>query len=241
MASLKNRIRALLDSKLLNIGKYYVVNCSKENVLGEGGFGVVWRAKDTRNNKAVAIKQVKRKPETERFCERELSFMTVCTHKNIIQLFDHIKDDSYFYFILELCPAGNLDEFVKDKDIDFRVCLRYMSDICEGLQFMHGRDIGHRDIKPTNVLVKDDRCLKLADFGLSKTLTDSTSGESATGGVGSVPWMAPEISIAKGASHRSKYGLAVDIFSLALLFLSLLTHRAGEHLTAHTGMLFSCD
>ena len=236
MASLKNKIRALLDSKLRNIGKYYVVKRSKENILGEGGFGVVWLAKDARNNKAVAIKQVKRKPETETFCERERRFMTVCTHKNIIQLFDHVKDDGYFYFILELCPAGNLDEFVKDKDIDFCVCLRYMMDISDGLQFMHSKDIGHRDIKPTNVLVKDHQCLKLADFGLSKTLTDSTSGESATGGVGSVPWMAPEISAAKTASHRSKYGLAVDIFSLALLFLSLLTHRVGEHLTAHTGV-----
>ena len=185
--------------------------------LGTGGFGVVWRAIDKRNNKPVAVKQVWRIPETERFCARELEFMQKCKHQHIIELIDFIKDDSSYFFVMECCDSGNLDDFIKDRDIDFRVCLGYIKDMSGAIQFMHGREICHRDIKPSNVLVKNERCLKLADFGLSRELTDSSSGETATGRVGSTPWMAPEItrvkdegiSTAKGAKY--KYGLAVDI------------------------------
>ena len=252
MSSLRNRFRTLLDSKLQILGKHFELKRKEESILGEGGFGVVWRGVDKRNNETVAIKQVQRKPETLRFCDRELKFMKECKHQNIVKLIAFFQDNSSFFFILEFCACGNLDDFAKDRDISLRVCLDYMLDITSGLKFMHNRDIGHRDIKPANVLVKDDQCLKLADFGLSRQLTDSTSGESATGGVGSVLWMAPEVPVVKEAvtsttegaesstadhaKHRHRYGLAIDIFSLGLLFLSLITHRRGRHLVAHTGM-----
>ena len=251
--------RGLLDSRHVTLGKCYKIERKEKNVLGAGGFGVVWLGVDTRNKESVAVKQVQRNRETEKFCDRELKFMQVCKHENIVRLIDFIKDEKSFFFILEFC-AGNLDEFVKEKDIDFYTCLDYIMDICEGVRFMHSREIGHRDIKPTNVLVKNDQRLKLADFGLSRVLTDSSSGESATGGVGSVPWIAPEVATAKGenastahdaktnkdsktstSTHtRLKYGPSVDIFSLGLLFLSLITHIRGKHLSAHTGMYFAC-
>ena len=217
---------------------------------------MVWCGVDTRNNESVAVKQVPRKPELQRISERELKFLRECKHPNIVGLIDYFQDANSLFFVLEFCASGNLDDFVKDKDVDFRVWLGFMLDVSAGVQFMHNRDIGHRDIKPTNVLVKDDQCLKLADFGLSRELipTDSTSG-TATGGVGSAPWMAPEVIIdkdaetskaenvestpGKHAAHRRKYGLAIDIFSLGLLFLSLIKHRKGRHLTAHTGMHFA--
>ena len=256
MNSLRNQFRTLFDPELQILRKHFEIKRKRENVLGKGGFGVVWRGVDKRNNKAVAVKVVPRKPETQRISERELRFLRECNHPNIIKLIDFDKDNSSFFFILEFCTKGNLDEFVKDRDIDFRVCLRYMLNISSGLKFMHSQGIGHRDIKPTNVLVKNDQCLGLADFGLSRELSDSTSA-SATGGVGSLSWMAPEVLIAqdtetstaedaatstiKRAAHRHKYGLSIDIFSLGLLFLSLLTHRQGMHLTPHTGMHFAFD
>ena len=227
------------------VGKHFRIVETNSNVLGKGGFGVVWLGHDNRDDTEVAVKQVERKPETERFCERELQFMQRCHHPNIVKLIAFDMQDGSLFFILELCPKGNLSDFVKDKDINFRVCLGYMLDITSGVQFMHGKKIGHRDIKPANVLVKDDKCVKLADFGLSRDLTDSTSA-SATADIGSIPWMAPEVPIVKSAetptdedAPRHVYGLAIDIFSLGLLFLSLILHRPGRHLTAHIGMHFA--
>ena len=224
-----------LTASRLTLGNHYQVECKKENELGRGGYGTVWRGVDIRTNEPVAVKQVQRKPETEKFCERELKFMKTCKHKNLLRLIEHTVDDSSLFFILEFCDGGNLDQFVKDKSIDCHVCLDYMFGICSGIQYMHDRDIAHRDLKPSNVLINSN-CIKVADFGLVRSFTHSSSLQSATGGVGSAGWMAPELCT---AAHRPKYGLAVDIFSLAVLFLSLLTHQPGERLTAHTGMQFA--
>ena len=242
--------RGLLDSNKVTVAEHYEIERKKQNILGAGGFGVVWKGVDKRSNKTVAVKQMPKIGQTERFFQRERQFMQQCKHQNIVQLFDVFEDTAnlHYFFVLELCD-GNLDEVAKDKDIHFRKCMDYMMEVTEGVRFMHGKDIGHRDIKPTNVLVKGDRCLKLADFGLSKRLTDSTSGTFATAGVGSAPWMAPEVapvessesdeeaesSATNRSKHSRRYGLSIDIFSLGLLFLSIITHRLGRHLTAHKG------
>ena len=230
-SSLRKRFCELLDSKVHRVGKYIEIKRTKDNVIGKGGFGLVWRAVDKRNNEAVAVKQVQRNDQTEKVCERELRCMLQCKHLNVVQFFEFIVADTSVYFILELCE-GNLDEFVKDKVINLCTCLDYMTDICSGLQCLHDKRIAHRDIKPENVLVKDN-VLKVSDLGLAKEFSDSLSGQSATGGVGTLSWMAPELCT---TASRPKYDQAVDIFSLALLFLSLLTHLSGDHLTAHTGM-----
>ena len=223
------------------MGNHIIIQREQKNVLGRGDFSTVWRGFDTRNNETVAVKQMKRRYFTEIFrvrvrVLRELNIMQECRHQNIIQLLDFTMDDRSLYIITELCDA-NLDEFVKDEDINLPTCFEYMADICAGVEYLHGKDIGHRDLKPQKVLVKD-HVLKVTGFGSSRELTDSSEWEIATGLVGSVPWMAPDVYT---GYMRPKYSLPVDIFGLALLFLSLLTHRPGEHLTPHTGMHNACD
>ena len=229
------KLRALLDSTLQILGKSYEIKRKEENVLGKGGFGFVWLGKDTRTNEPVAVKQVQRNHQTEKFCDRELKCMKSCKHENIVKLLEFIVDDSSFYFVLELC-TGNLDDFVKDKHVDLRTSLFYMTHICAGVQCLHHKRIAHRDLKPANVLVKNN-ILKVADLGLAKEFTDSFSEQTATGGVGTARWMAPELCV---DASRVKYDESVDIFGLALLFLTLWTHLPGKHLTAHTGTYFVC-
>ena len=225
------RLQGLLDSKRVTLAKHYAFERKEENVLGAGGYGTIWKGEDERNE-PVAVKQVRLNNKTQKFLDRELKFLQGCDHKHVLKLHEYHTEDNLVYFILELCD-GNLDEIVKDMDVDFHTCLSHMRDISDGIKYLHSKRIVHRDLKPENVLVKDD-IIKLADFGLSKELCQSFTPDWATR-VGTPGWMAPEFCIVEGTSEDD---LSVDVFSLALLVLSLLNHQPGKHLQPHTGMQF---
>ena len=236
MSLLRNRrSQTLLDSKLLIMGTHIEIKHKEENLLGKGGFGVGWRGVDKRNNETIVVKQVHRISEMEVFVERDLRLIQECRHQNVLRFYKHIIDNSSVYFILELC-VGNLDEFVKDKDINLPICLEYMTNMCLRLKCLHGKGIARKDnhVKSEKVLVKDN-VVKESNLGLAKECIDSISGQSRrrTGGVGTLNWMAPKLCT---TVSRPEYGISVDVFSSALLFLSLLAYESGEHLTAHTGM-----
>ena len=226
--------RTRSNPNLLILGENYEVSCTEENELGAGGFGKVYRGTNTCTNKPVAVKQLARtNKENDNLVERELRSLKTCNHKNIVKFFEHVKDDKSFYFIMEYCRHRDLDKFMLDKHVCYKDCLGYMRDITGAVQYLHEQEVCHCDIKPSNVLMADDDsgCIvKLADFGLSRELryTDSTSKESVTPNRCTRYWMAPEIS--------GLYNLAVDIFSLGLLFLALMTHIIGKWLTAFSGM-----
>ena len=222
----------LLGSERVTLAKHYVLERKRENVLGTGGYGTIWKGVDATLNEPVAVKQVRMNYRTHRLLDRELKFLQSCNHRHILHLLGYDTDDSFAYLILELCN-GNLDQIVKDMDIDLHTCLTYMRDLSDGIQYLHSKRIVHRDLKPENVLVKDD-IIKLADFGLSKELCASFTPDCATR-VGTPGWMPPEFCIVKGTSEDD---LSVDVFALALLVLSLLNHQPGKHLEPHTGMQF---
>ena len=247
MPSLKKAARRFKgffkDSNVLPLGKNFNVNCKEGNVIGRGSLSVVWKGIDTRNNNFVAVKQMPSIPEITNFCKRELTFLRECKHQNIIvQLIDFIQKDGSFFFILEHCATGNLDDFVKDSDIELHTCLSYMMDVTAGVAFVHGRGISHCSVKPTNVLVGTDRCLKLADLGLIAEITESTFLESSSSNSEAcLSWISPEMYVAIRAKKCRKYDQAVDIFCVGLLFHSLLMHQKGQPLEPYEGMPFTSN
>ena len=228
-------VRSLGYPNLISLGKHYEVNCINDNELGKGGFSVVWKGTDVRTNDPVAVKQLSKKTHRiGEFVNRELLFLKECKHENVVKLFEKVEDDKSYFIIMEHCNKGDLDEFMKDRNVRVEECFGYMKDVTTVVKFLHGKGVCHRDIKPTNILMKDDGdgCYaKLADFGLAREL-GSSSGATATAKTGTLHWMAPEIPVTR---VKCRYGLAVDIFSLGLVFLALVLHKAGQRLEAFTG------
>ena len=117
------------------------------------------------------MKKVTNNSQTQTYIDRELTFMTKCTHENIVNLLWTAEDEYFRYFVMEYCPFGNLNTYMKDREISHGLCLSFMLNLGEAVLYLHRLNISHRDIKPLNVLVKEDGGglhLKLADFGLAR-------------------------------------------------------------------------
>ena len=111
-----------------------------------------------------------------------------------------------------------------------------MENIASGVEQLHEHNVCHRDLKPSNILVQHDvggeKYLKVADFGLGRILTTSSSPVPLTANTGTHGWQAPELT-----SDSERYYLTVDIFSLGLIFLAMLRHLTGKYLETLEGML----
>ena len=215
----------------------------KERLLGKGGFGEVWKAKSVQENIDVAIKEVQINEQTKIFIEREKELMEKCHHRNIITFYAAIALGPVMNFILEYCCHGDLNNFFRGQEhrVCFEQCLRYMENIASGVEHLHDCKICHRDLKPCNILVAQSdgvspAYLKVADLGLGRSLTTSSSPAPMTANIGTPGWQAPEIPKCTSSSSKS-YSLPVDIFSLGILFLAMLRHLTGKSLEPLQGML----
>src|SRR5258706_9020682 len=180
--------------------------------IGAGGMGEVYKARDTRLDRTVAIK-LSKEAFSERF-EREARMVAALNHPNICQLYDVGPN----YLVMELVegtPIAPVDTTRKLLDIAVQ--------IAEGLAAAHSAGIIHRDLKPDNILITRDGRVKILDFGLAKTVitpqTDATVSIAATDPgtvIGTVAYMSPE-----QARGKADAGAASDQFSLGLVLYEL--------------------
>ena len=192
--------------------------------IGAGGMGEVWRARDTRLGRIVAIKKV-REQHSERF-KQEARSIAALNHSFICQLYDIGPD----YLVLEYVEGKPLSSPLPEKE-----AVRLAIQIATALEAAHKKGIIHRDLKPANIMVTDEGSVKLLDFGLAKLYeqyasisTSATADFPATqaGAVlGTVAYMSPEQAQGQPADARS------DIFSFGLVLYEMLSGRrafAGE-------------
>jgi tRNA A-37 threonylcarbamoyl transferase component Bud32 len=203
-------------------------------ILGRGGMGAVYRAKQTRLDRVVALKIIR--PESaddpmfaKRF-NREARTLARLNHPNIISVFDFGEvtltgDDggerTLYYFLMEYVDGVNLRQLMQAKELSGSGALSIMSQVCDALQFAHDEGIVHRDIKPENIMVDMRGRVKIADFGLARLLNDKTPDYTLTGTnqvMGTPHYMAPEQMVgAKAVDHRA------DIYSMGVVFYEMLT------------------
>jgi len=215
------------------IGPFEVVS-----LLGAGGMGEVYRARDSRLRREVAIKVLppsfaKDTDRLRRF-EQEARMVGALNHPNILAIFDVGAQDGAPYLVSELLEGQSLREHMQGGPVPQRKAVDYGMQIARGLAAAHEKGVVHRDLKPDNIFVLHDGRIKILDFGLAKLMQDDalTSAHpdlqtvdqehpATTPGhvMGTVGYMAPEQVRGQGADHRS------DIFALGAILYEMLTGK----------------
>ena len=194
-------------------------------LLGRGGMGFVWRARQRRLDREVALKvldlELGEKPDfAERFA-REARALAKLNHPNIVTVFDYGQKGSFCYLIMELVDGTSLREVVRHGKLEPAEALALVPGICDALQYAHEHGVVHRDIKPENILLDAEGRVKIADFGLAKLVGTPAALVTLTGSqqvLGTLRYMAPEqLDRPLEVDHRA------DIYSLGVVFYEMLT------------------
>ncbi len=191
--------------------------------LGKGAFGSVYRALNWGTGETVAVKQIKLAdlPKSElRVIMLEIDLLKNLDHPNIVKYQGSVKTPETLNIILEYCENGSLHSISKNFGrFPENLVALYMSQVLQGLVYLHDQGVIHRDIKGANILTTKQGLVKLADFGVASR----TTGLHESSVVGTPYWMAPEVIELTGASTAS------DIWSLGCTVIELLDGRPPYH------------
>lgn len=191
--------------------------------LGEGGMAIVYKAKDIITDKDVAIKIIReetlKNPLNLTRFEREARAAASLKHQNIVQVSNLGAFQNRPYMVTELVKGKTLRDALSLRGkFSFLEACDIMYQLCSAVYYAHQHGVIHRDIKPQNVFITADGLIKLGDFGIA-TFQNSSHVTRSDVVVGSVHYMAPEISEGNPASPQS------DIYSLGVTFFELVTGR----------------
>jgi serine/threonine-protein kinase len=195
-------------------------------VLGRGGMGVVYDARQVALKRRVALKMVTAGAHTGpaqriRF-QIEAEAVAALQHPNIVQIYEVGEHDGIPYFSLEYVGGGSLDRKIKHEPLPPREAAGLVQSLAVAMDYAHERGIVHRDLKPANVLMTADGLPKITDFGLAKRLDDIDSSQTQAGTIlGTPSYMAPE----QAEGEVKEVGTLADVYSLGAVLYQLLTGR----------------
>jgi serine/threonine protein kinase/Tfp pilus assembly protein PilF len=202
--------------------------------IGEGGMGVVYKARDRRLNRMVVVKTLR--PDKIEDAEKKKRFMqeaqaaSALNHPNIVTIHDIATVDNIEFIVMEYVQGRSLDCIIPDNGLDLETALNYGIQIANALEAAHASGIVHRDLKPGNVMVTTNELVKLLDFGLAKltekprqeldvttTVHDRVPSTAEGALVGTIAYMSPEQALADALDGRS------DLFSFGAVLYEMLT------------------
>ena len=208
--------------------------------LGEGGMGVVYRAHDKKLNRDVALKVLpairQLDPKQLARFRREAELVAALNHPNIVTVYSVDEADGERFITMELVEGKTLADLIPKNGMPLERLLRLGIQMAEGLAAAHDRNVIHRDLKPTNIMVTPDERVKVLDFGLAKlqpqepipvgpeatTLEQKVSGSDLTASrafLGTVPYMSPEQLEGRPVDHRA------DIFAFGVILYEMVVGK----------------
>jgi WD40 repeat protein/DNA-binding SARP family transcriptional activator/class 3 adenylate cyclase len=183
--------------------------------IGEGAFGVVWRATDADVGRDVAVKQIHPRfadhPGFVRRFEHEAQTVARLEHPHIVPLYDHWRDGTGAYIVMRWMRGGSLEEVVEGGRVDAETGIRMIDQVASALSAAHRLGIVHQDVKPANVLLDEEGNAYLSDFGIAEDITDWRDAVPSS----SLGYCSPEQLRGEQATPRSDlYGLGMVLQSL---------------------------
>jgi tRNA A-37 threonylcarbamoyl transferase component Bud32 len=193
--------------------------------LGQGGMGIVYKARHIKLNRLVALKLIQAHAWSDEYgharFRTEAEAIARLQHSNIVQIFEIGEQDSRPFLALEYAEGGSLDQQLNGTPLPPADAAGLVETLARAVHAAHQRGIVHRDLKPANVLRTANGTLKLTDFGLAKKL-DASAVQTQSGAiVGTPSYMAPE----QAAGKNREIGPATDVYALGAILYELLTGR----------------
>ena len=216
------------------VGRYEVLQ-----ELGQGAMGVVYKARDPRINRLVAIKTIRFSDEFEdeklnevkdRFL-REAELAGRLSHPAIVAIYDMGEDYDLTYLAMELLEGEDLQEYCRQGSLlPLKSVLQVVAATATALDYAHSQGVIHRDVKPGNIMLLRNRTVKVTDFGIAKAMSDSKTKSGII--LGTPNYMSPEQINGQEIDGRS------DIFSLGVVFYELLTGALPFHGKTLTNLFY---
>jgi serine/threonine protein kinase/Tfp pilus assembly protein PilF len=211
----------------VRIGPYEIVMS-----LGAGGMGFVYKARDTRLNRFIALKTVSeeqaRDSDAIRRFIREAQAASQLNHPNIVTIHESLEENGSFFLVMEYVSGSTLEAVLASRALTIPDAMHFAGQIADGLAAAHLAGIIHRDLKPANVMITDDGRVKLLDFGLARFVEQTLDSHSAEtmqtfqGTVlGTAPYMSPEQAQGGALDVRS------DIFSLGCVLYEMVSGESA--------------
>lgn len=193
-----------------------------DKFIGAGGMAAVYQAFDTKLERNVAVKVLPQYSQTDEYInrfEREAKAMAQLFHPNIVSVHDFGKVGGNLYLVMDLITGGTLEKRLKGLPVPYMEVVRFLLPVVYALGYAHRHGVVHRDVKPANILMDNEKRPVLSDFGIAKVLTgDNNEPITRTGvGLGTPDYIAPEQGLGKHVDGRA------DIYSLGVIFYEMLT------------------
>ncbi|MBX3168351.1 MAG: protein kinase [Candidatus Eremiobacteraeota bacterium] len=196
-----------------------------EGVLGRGGMGVVYLAKDTNLNRQVAIKFLSASGQeaaslSKRF-QREANQLAALRHPNIVGFYDAGYFQKQNYIVMEYVERGSLRSLLQQQEgpLTLQQSLELFAAVSDGLEYIHQQNLVHRDLKPDNILLDENRSPKIGDFGLALKLEDQSRITQSGMILGTYSYLSPEQILSRDV------GPAADLYALGCCMYEAITGR----------------